>query len=85
LGEEFWETALRPGAERICRLFEELIEQGKLRRAKPWLMAMHWKGLVEQDLFDRRLFGAMPVLDQKEIESAAKVGTEAFLTIYGAD
>jgi AcrR family transcriptional regulator len=83
MGEEFFETALRPGAQRICRLFEELMDQGLLKRAKPWTMAMHWKGLVEQDLFERRLLGA--TLDQKEMENAAKSGTDAFLAIYGSD
>jgi AcrR family transcriptional regulator len=83
LGEQFFETVLRPGAERICQLFEELMDDGRLKRAKPWLMAMQWKGLIEQDLFERALLGAE--LDQKEIEGAAKTGTDAFLTIYGSD
>jgi AcrR family transcriptional regulator len=83
LGIEFFETALRPGAERICHLFEQLMDQGQLKRAKPWLAVMQWKGLIEQDLFERRLLGTE--LDQEEIESAAKSGTDAFLTIYGTD
>lgn len=85
LGEEFWEAALRPAAVRLCQLFEELIEEGRLKRANPWTMAMQWKGLIEQDLFDRRLLGAMPVVDPKEIEAAVKSGTDAFLTVYGKD
>jgi AcrR family transcriptional regulator len=84
LGEEFFENALRPAAKRICNFFEELMKQGLLKRADPWTVAMHWKGLTEQDLFERRLLGAMPRLDQKEIDGAAKSAADAFLKIYGA-
>jgi AcrR family transcriptional regulator len=83
LGAEFFEQALRPAAKRICGLFESLMEDGKLERADPWIVAMQWKGLTEQDLFERRLLGAMPKLDQKEIERAAGSAADAILKIYG--
>ena len=85
LGEEFFETVMKPNAQRVCHIFEELMDEGRLISAKPWTMAMQWKGLIEQDLLERRLLGAMPTIDPEAIESAAMSGAEAFLKIYGAD
>ena len=48
-----------------------LMSDGKLRKSDPWIAAMHWRGLVLLDLFERRLLGAMKVMDPKEIEAAA--------------
>jgi hypothetical protein len=37
----------------------------------PWVAAMHLKGLLEQDLFDKRLLGAAAEVDAATIERAA--------------
>ena len=76
---------MKPNAERVCHIFEELMDEGRLIRAEPWTMAMQWKGLIEQDLLERRLLGAMPTIDPQVIELAAKSGADAFLKIYGAN
>ncbi len=57
--------------------------EGKLRRADPWLAAMHFKGLVLQDLLERQLLNAAKRVDPKEVEAAVKHGVDAFLRIYG--
>lgn len=59
------------------------MKEGKLRRADPWSAAMQFKGLVLRDLFEKRLLGAMPTVDPKEVETAAKQAADAFLMIYG--
>lgn len=85
IGEQHWETVLRPAWERVADAFESLMKEGRLREADPWRAAMHWKGLALLDLFDRRLLGAMPKVDQREIEEAARSAADAFLKIYGPD
>jgi AcrR family transcriptional regulator len=85
LGREFWDDVLRPAAERIAALFKQLIDRGELIRSDPWKMTMMWKGMIEQDLFERRLLGAMPKVDPSEIEAAAKAATDAFLKLYRKD
>ena len=85
LGEEFYENVLRPAWVRVADTFKALMNEGKLKRADPWLAAMQWKGLVLLDLFERRLLGAMKAPDSKEIEAAAKGAADAFLKIYGPD
>lgn len=85
LGEDHYEKVLRPAWERVSAAFQSLMSEGKLRKSDPWRAAMHWKGLVLADLFERRLLGAIAAADPKEVEAAAKDAADAFLKIYGPD
>lgn len=85
LGEEFFENVLRPAWQRVAHAFKGLMDEGKLRKADPWLAAMQWRGLVLLDLFERRLLGAMTSVDPKEIETAARHAADAFLKIYSLE
>lgn len=85
LGEDFYQNILCAGWKRVADAFRQLMSEGQLRRADPWLAAMHFKGLVLQDLFERELLGAAKHTDAKEIEAAAKHAADAFLQIYGAE
>jgi hypothetical protein len=46
---------------------------------------MHWKGLIEWDLVDRRLLGADSAGDPEEIRRAVTLGVDAFLALYSPD
>lgn len=85
LGGDFYESVLRPAWAQVADVFRTMMSDGRLRRADPWVAAMHWKGLVLFDLFERRLLGALSALDPKEIKTAAKLAADAFLKVYGAD
>jgi len=85
IGEEFYRNVLCRAWQRAADAFRTLMSEGKLRRADPWLAAMHFKGLVLQDLFERQLLGATLSIDPKEIEAAAKQAADAFLQIYGRE
>lgn len=85
IGEEFFENVLRPAWERVADQFKVLMDEGKLRKSDPWRAALHWRGLVLLDMFERRLLGAMKVVDPQELETAAKHGADAFLRIYGPE
>jgi AcrR family transcriptional regulator len=84
-GGDFYENVLCPAWQRVADAFKSLMAEGQLRRADPWLAAMHFKGLVLQDLLERQLLGAAQSTDPKEIESAAKHAADAFLRIYGSE
>jgi hypothetical protein len=62
-----------------------MMDEGLFKRADPWIAAMQWKGLVELDLFDRKLLGAMKEIDQDEIRDAATRAADIFLEIYGTE
>ena len=84
LGEEFYENVLKPAWMRVADTFKGLMNDGRLKKSDPWMAALHWKGLVLLDLFERRLLGAKAP-DPQEIEAAAKSAADAFLKIYGPD
>ena len=85
MGKEFYETIIRPHFEDIAKQIELLIEQGRLKGADPWTMLMHWKGLNDQDLFERRLIGAISGPEDVDVKKIATVATDAFLKLYGVD
>ena len=84
MGKEFYETVIRPAFEGVAKRFEQLMDQGRLKRADPWTVLMHWKGLNDQDLFERRLIGAISGPEDVDVEAVATVAADAFLALYGA-
>ena len=85
IGKQFYDNVLRPAWERLANRFRLLMEAGVLKPADPWIAAMHWKGLNEWDMFEKRLLGAIDGPDAKEIQAAASAAADAFLTLYGAN
>jgi AcrR family transcriptional regulator len=83
IGEDFYQNILCVAWKRVADAFKSLMAEGELRRADPWLAAMHFKGLVLQDLLERQLLNAAQAAGPKEIEAAAKHAADAFLRIYG--
>jgi len=85
LGKDFYNHVLEPAFERQARKFEQLMDEGKLKRADPWMVMMHWKGLCDWDLFERRIMGAIDGPDPKLIKKIVTAATDAFLQLYGVD
>jgi AcrR family transcriptional regulator len=83
MGKEFYQTVLYPAFERAAKQFEELMDEGRLKRADPWVVLMHWKGLNDWDLFERRLIGAISGPEDVDIERVATLAADAFLALYG--
>jgi AcrR family transcriptional regulator len=85
MGKEFYDGVIRPAFEGAAAIFEKLMDQGRLRRADPWVAVMHWKGLNDWDLFERRLIGAISGPEDVDIEKVATLAADAFLKLYGPD
>jgi AcrR family transcriptional regulator len=85
IGKEFYERILGPAWRRLATRFKMMMDAGVLRRADPWIAAMHWKGLCEWDMFERRLLGAIHEADPEEIDRAATAAADAFLKLYKAE
>ena len=85
LGKEFFERVLQPAWQRLAKRFELLMDQGLLKRTDPWVAAMHWKGLNEWDMFEKRLLGAIRGPDLDEINRASTLAADAFLKLYGPE
>lgn len=85
MGKDFYNHVLKPAWERLAGKFEQLMDEGKLKRADPWQVMMHWKGLCDWDLFEQRIMGAIDGPDPKQIKKIATLAADAFLTLYGAE
>jgi AcrR family transcriptional regulator len=85
IGEDFYQNILCAAWKRLADVLKGLMAEGKLRRADPWLAAMHFKGLMLQDLLERQLLNAARQASAKEIETSVKHAVDAFLRIYGID
>lgn len=85
IGEDFYQNILCVAWKRVADAFQALMSDGRLRRADPWLAAMHFKGLVLQDLLERQLLNAEKRAGATEIEASAKQAADAFLRIYGVE
>ena len=83
MGKDFYENIIRPHWHRLADKFEELMDQGKLRRADPQLAMMHWKGLCDWDFFEQRLLGAIDGPDPRLVKKAVTAAADAFLRLYG--
>lgn len=85
IGKTFYDNVLYPAWRRFANRIEGLMDSGELRRADPWIAAMHWKGLCEWDMFDQRLLGAIGEGNPDDIRKAATLAADAFLTIYAPE
>jgi AcrR family transcriptional regulator len=84
IGANFYRTVLRPAWQRLADRLEMMMDEGILKRADPWVTAMHWKGLNEWDFFEKRLLGAMPG-PPENVQEVATLAADAFLEIYGVN
>lgn len=85
MGKDFCNNIIRPAFQRLADKFEKLMDEGKLKRADPEVVMMHWKGLCDWDFFERRLLGAIDGPDPKEVKRAVTLAADAFLTLYGIE
>ncbi|HEU0283990.1 MAG TPA: TetR/AcrR family transcriptional regulator [Sphingomicrobium sp.] len=85
IGKEFFDRVLGPAWQRLANRFQLLMDKGHLRRCDPWVAAMHWKGLNEWDMFEKRLLGAIDGPDPKLIEKTSALAADAFLALYGPE
>lgn len=83
IGEDFYQNILCVAWKRVADALKALMAEGKLRRADPWLAAMHFKGLMLQDLLERQLLNSAKQTDSKVVEAAVRQAVDAFLRIYG--
>jgi AcrR family transcriptional regulator len=85
MGKDFYEQIIRPHFYQLADKFEKLMDEGKLKRAEPHLVMMHWKGLCDWDFFEQRLLGAIDGPDPKLVKKAVTAAADAFLKLYGVE
>ncbi|MFZ5748750.1 MAG: TetR/AcrR family transcriptional regulator [Pseudomonadota bacterium] len=85
LGALFYAETLDPAWHSFAKRIEALMDKGRLRRADPWVAAMHWKGLNEGELLEKRLLGAITEIDPVKVRRVATDAADAFLRIYAPE
>lgn len=85
LGIHFYNDVLKPAWMIMCAKFEEFMADGRLAKADAWDVTMHFKGLLDFDLVERRLLGVIRAPDPEVCRDTAAKAVEAFLKIYGPD
>ena len=84
VGRTYYDEGIVPAYRRLCTAFEGLIAKGALRPADPWTMAMHLKGLLDRDFFERAVLAPGVAIPHEEIELAAAEAADIFLRAYRA-
>ena len=85
IGQHFWNKILKQAWMLMCMKLQEYMDEGRLRPADPWDAAMHFKGLLDYDLVERRLLGDIPGPDAAPIAETAAKAVDVFLHYYGPD
>ena len=85
IGKHFWNNILKPAWMLMCTKMQEYMDQGRLRQADPWDATMHFKGLLEADLLERRLLGDIRGPESELVMPAVEKAVDVFLKYYGPD
>lgn len=72
-----------PQWRRLAVIFEQEMAAGNLRSADPYFAAIHFRGLIENDVLERRLHGD-DTITPRELDAAAVAGVDAFMRAYAA-
>jgi AcrR family transcriptional regulator len=70
-----------PNWRRFTAVIEREMAAGHLREADPYLVSIHFRGLIEADVLERRLNGER-LVTSAQIETAVEQGVKAFLRAY---
>ena len=82
IGQHFWNNILKPAWMLMCTKMQEYMDEGRLRRADPWMASMHFKGLLEADLVERRLLGDIRGPEAELVKDRVTNAVEVFLDYY---
>lgn len=83
IGKMFYELGPRRAAKPIEHYFSCLVEAGTLRRADPQVIARHFRGLLESEVYEAGLFNVMTQLNDEQIAGVVERAVDVFLRAYG--
>ena len=85
LGRQCYELGPVRSQADVADYLQQAMQAGKLRPADPHIAALHLRGLLEAEWFDRFLFQVLEDVSSAEIEQTVRRAVAAFLAAYGAD
>lgn len=82
LGRAFYESGPRLVMMRIGEYLDQLMDEGKLRRADPLVAAQHFKDLAISGVYQPRLWGVVGDLTPEQMDVQVECGLDTFLRAY---
>jgi TetR/AcrR family transcriptional repressor of mexJK operon len=82
LGRAFYESGPRLVMAKIGEYLNELMDQGKLRRADPLIAAQHFKDLAISGVYQPRLWGVIGDLTPEQMSAQIECGVDTFMRAY---
>jgi AcrR family transcriptional regulator len=83
--QTFYERGPLVGFRLLGGFLESLMDAGLLRRAEPWVAAMHLKSLIESEYFDQAMSGYLKAVTPEMVRDAAKRAVDVFWRAYAAN
>ncbi|ATQ45000.1 TetR family transcriptional regulator [Caulobacter mirabilis] len=84
IGRGFYQLGPRVIMTRMAAVFEEMMDQGVLRRADPLVAAQQFKDLAISGVYQPRLWNAIEPPDEATIERQVANAVDTFLRAYRA-
>lgn len=72
---------ITPQWRRLATALRKEMDGGRLRRADPFAATLHFRGMIESDILERRLHGDRSIRPE-DVEAAIACGVETFLRAY---
>lgn len=81
-GRLFFENGPAKGMQFTAQFFEQAMNAGQLRRADPNVVAAHFRGLLESEVYESGLFNARRELKPKEVKATVERAVSVFIRAY---
>jgi AcrR family transcriptional regulator len=85
LGKLLYERGPAKAWRQVAEFLQTQMDAGRLRQVEPLTAALNFKGLLESDLVERRMFGVIENPTAADIDKAATDAADIFLRAYGAE
>lgn len=82
LGRAFYESGPRLVMMRIGEYLDQLMDEGKLRRADPLIAAQHFKDLAISGVYQPRMWGVIGDQTPEQMDVQVERGLDTFLRAY---
>ncbi len=82
VGSMFYEKGPQRGWKLVADYLQQAIDNGKLKPGDSAIYAMHFKGLVESEVFDQVLFGVRQKPSREQLTSLVGRSVSVFLAAY---
>jgi AcrR family transcriptional regulator len=81
-GRLFYENGPAKGMQFTAQFFQQAMDAGQLRQADPNVVAAHFRGLLESEVFEPGLFNARRELKPKEMKAVVERAVSVFMQAY---